>query len=234
MTKREMLSLPIAVPVLIAARGLSRLASAGDGVGQDNEHKDDGHARAFADPAERAKAWNDPERDRRQHPEEIVAALALKPGATVADIGAGTGYMVKHLSNATGKDGTVLAIDASPAMVEYLTKKLDELGPARIVPRKVRPDDPELPPLGVDGVLTLDTWHHIHNHETYAMKVHAGLKPGGKFVVVDYEIDAATGPPRAMRLEPAQVTRQLEAAGFRVELARESMPQHYMVIGRKN
>ena len=53
------------------------------------KHGDHKHPHAFADPAERAKKWNDPERDQWQHPEEIVTALAPKPGATVADIGAG-------------------------------------------------------------------------------------------------------------------------------------------------
>jgi predicted methyltransferase len=192
------------------------------------------HKHAFTDPAEKARKWNDPERDKWQHPEEIVAALALKPGATVADIGAGTGYMVAHLSKAVGTDGTVIAVDAEAAMVEYLTKRGTELGPARIVPRKVGPDDPELQPASVDGVLTLDTWHHVKGRETYARKVYEGLKRGGRFVVVDYEPDAEVGPPKEMRLEPAQVKKQLEAAGFRAEVVRESMPRHYMVVGHKD
>ncbi len=192
------------------------------------------HKHAFADPAERAKKWNDPERDKWQHPEEIVAALALKPGATVAEIGAGTGYMVAHLSKAVGKGGTVIAIDASAAMVEYLTKRSDDLGPAKIVPRKVGPDDLELQTASVDGVLTLDAWHHVNGQEAYAKKVYEGLKRGGKFVVVEHEVDGEIGPPKAMRLEPASVTKQLEAAGFRVEVVRESMPRHYMVVGHKD
>jgi predicted methyltransferase len=198
---------------------------------KDGDHN---HHHAFADPAERAKKWNDPERDRWQRPEEIVAALALKPGATVADIGAGTGYMVAHLSKAVGKSGTVIAIDASEAMVEYLAKRSDEMGPARIVPRKVGTDDPGLQPASVDGVLTLDTWHHVKGREAYARKVYEGLKRGGRFVVVEYEVDAEVGPPKAMRLEPGQVTKQLEAAGFRAEVVRESMPRHYMVVGHKD
>jgi len=192
------------------------------------------HKHAFADPAERAKKWNDPERDKWQHPEEIVAALALKPGATVADIGAGTGYMVAHLSKAVGKGGTVIAIDASAAMVEYLTKRSVDLGPAKIVPRKVGPDDLELQTSSVDGVLTLDAWHHVKGQEAYAKKVYEGLRRGGKFVVVEHEVDGEIGPPKAMRLEPASVTKQLESAGFRVEVVRESMPRHYMVVGHKD
>src|SRR2546423_604750 len=83
---------------------------------------------------------------------------------------AGTGYMVAHLSKAVGKDGTVIAIDAEAAMVEYLAKRSGDLGPARVVPRKVGPDDPELRTGSVDGVLTLDTWHHVKGREAYAKK----------------------------------------------------------------
>lgn len=192
------------------------------------------HKHPFADPAEMSKKWNDPERDKWQHPEEIVAALDLKPGATVADIGAGTGYMVAPLSKTVGKDGTVVAIDASTEMVEYLTKRSADLGPAKIVARTVGPDDPELQSASVDRVLTLDTWHHIKGREAYAKKVYEGLKRGGRFVVVEYTVDAEIGPPKAMRLDPASVTKQLEAAGFRAEVVRESMPRHYIVVGHKD
>lgn len=193
-----------------------------------------GHKHAFSDPAERAKKWNDPERDKWQHPEEIVAAMELKPGATVADIGAGTGYMVAPLSKKVGKDGTVIAIDASAEMVEYLQNRSAELGPAKIVPRKVAMDDPELQAASLDGVLTLDTWHHVKSREAYAKKVYEGLKPGGRLVVVDYEVDAEIGPPISMRLTPGQVAKQLESAGFQVETVNESMPQHYIVVGTKD
>lgn len=201
---------------------------------QETRPKQGEHKHAFADPEERAKKWNDPERDKWQRPEEIVAALALRPGATVADIGAGTGYMVAHLSKAVGKSGTVLAIDASAAMVEFLAKRGDDLGPARIVPKNVGPNDPALQTASVDGVLTLDTWHHIKGQEAYAKKVRDGLRRGGRFVVVEYEVDVEVGPPKEMRLEPAALRKQLEAAGFRVEIVRESMPRHYMVVGHKD
>lgn len=198
------------------------------------QHGDHKHHHAFADPAEMSKTWNNPDRDKWQHPEEIIAALALKPRATVADIGAGTGYMVAHLSKAVGQDGTVIAIDASAEMVEYLAKRSADLGPAEIVPRKVGHDDPELQTDSVDVVLTLDTWHHVNGREAYAKKVYEGLKHGGRFVVIDFEVDAEIGPPKAMRLEPGQVTKQLEAAGFRAEVMKESMPRHYMVVGYKD
>jgi predicted methyltransferase len=74
----------------------------------------------------------------------------------------------------------------------------------------------------------------MSEREAYARKVYAGLKRGGRFVVVEATVDAESGPPQEMRLEPARVMQELEAAGFRVELAGESMPQHYMVVGIKD
>ncbi|HTN76684.1 MAG TPA: methyltransferase domain-containing protein [Pirellulaceae bacterium] len=205
-----------------------------DNVAKQARHGDHKHHHAFTNPAALAEKWNNPERDKWQYPDEIVAALALKPGATVADLGAGTGYMAAHLSQAVGEGGTVIAIDAEAEMIEYLAKRQGDLGPATLVPRKVAPNDPDFQTASVDGVLTLDTWHHVEGHEAYASKVYAGLKSGGRFVVVESDVDAETGPPQAMRLSPMQVTKQLGAAGFRAEIMQESMPRHYMVVGHKD
>jgi predicted methyltransferase len=201
---------------------------------QSKEHHQPDHRHAFADPEKLAAKWNDPARDEWQHPDEIVAALMLEAGQTVADIGAGTGYMVAHLSKAVGEDGTVIAIDAEAAMIEYLAKHLLELGPANIVTQKVGFHDPELKPESVDGVLTLDTWHHMAEREAYARKVFDGLRKGGRFAIIDYSLDAEAGPPRSMRLEPSDVVSQLESAGFQAEIVTESMPRHYIVVGVKN
>lgn len=200
---------------------------------EQHQHGDHKHHHAFSDPAALAKKWNDPKRDLWQRPEEIVAALDVTPGATIADIGAGTGYMVAHLSKAVGPKGTIIAIDTSAAMIDYLAAHRDELSPAKIEPRQVSPDNPEFQTASLDGVLTLDSWHHIEGREAYAKKVYDGLKPGGKFLVVDHEPTAEVGPPKSMRLDASELSKQLEAAGFRVYIASESMPHHYMVVGQK-
>lgn len=203
---------------------------------QGEQHRDADrghHQHRFADPEKLAGKWNVPERDRWQHPEEIISALALQTGSTVAEIGAGTGYMVAHLSRAVGENGVVIAIDSEEAMITYLTKRSEQLGPATVVPRRVSAMSPELQPASADGVITLDTWHHINSREEYARKVYVGLRNGGRFVVVESNVDAESGPPVEMRIEPDRVMKELEAGGFRVELARESMPRHYMIVGHK-
>ncbi len=193
------------------------------------------HHHAFNEPEKYAERWNDPERDSWQHPEEIVAAMGITPGAKVADIGAGTGYMVAHLSKAVGEAGEVQAIDVEEAMVKYIASKKDELGPATILPRKVSMESPALKPATMDAVMTLNTWHHIGGREAYAAKVFDGLKVGGKFVIVDFIKDQALeqGPPMEMRLTADEIVKELESAGFAVEVVTESMPRHYMVVGTK-
>ena len=83
--------------------------------GQEMHGHHGAHHHRFDDPEKYAERWNDPERDTWQHPEEIVAALQLVEGGVVADIGAGTGYLVAHLSRAVGEDGEVVAIDVEEA-----------------------------------------------------------------------------------------------------------------------
>jgi len=115
----------------------------------------------------------------------------------------------------------------------YLIKHSPDLGPATIVPQKVGFHDPELKAESVDSVLILDTWHPMNERESYAKKVHSGLKLGGHFVIVDYHPEAKAGPLKSMRLDPSDVVSQLTVAGFESKIVIESMPRHYMVVGIK-
>ena len=59
------------------------------------------HQHGFGDAAKWAKVFDDPERDAWQKPHDVIQALALKPDAIVADIGAGTGYFSVRLAHMT-------------------------------------------------------------------------------------------------------------------------------------
>ncbi len=85
------------------------------GHGHDHAHNHGRHANAkgagehhehsFADAEGYAKHFDSPERAAWQKPEEVVGMMAITPGMHVADLGAGTGYFLPHLSRAVGKDG---------------------------------------------------------------------------------------------------------------------------------
>jgi SAM-dependent methyltransferase len=191
------------------------------------------HEHRFADPARFVEAWNAPERDAWQKPEEIVAALRLEPSATVVDLGAGTGYLVPKLARAVGPSGTVLAADVEPAMLEFLANAAEKEGWTNVRTHALSPDDPELEPGSVDAIVALNVWHHIGDREAYARKLRAALRPGGVFVVVDFlkEETEGFGPPLHMRLTAEEVKRELEAGGLSAEIVDETLPRHYIVRG---
>src|SRR5882762_10282656 len=106
------------------------------------------HEHGFRDAEKWAHVFDDPARDAWQKPHEVIEALALKPDATVADIGAGTGYFAARLAN----------------MVQYLTERArrEKLTNLRAVTAAA--DDPRLP-AQVDLILLVDTYHHIEQRE---------------------------------------------------------------------
>lgn len=177
-------------------------------------------------------AFDDPARDAWQRPKEVVAAMDIRPGMTVADIGAGTGYFEPHLSRAVGDKGTVLALDVEPDMVRYMGERMKKEQLANVKPALVEFADPKLAPGSVDRILIVDTWHHIDARVAYASKLRASLKPGGKVFVVDYSLASKHGPPAEHRLAPEHVQRELTEAGLTTEVIAASLPEQYIVVGR--
>jgi SAM-dependent methyltransferase len=179
-----------------------------------------------------AKVFDDPSRDQWQRPDEVAALLELGPGMTVADVGAGTGYFVGRLAQRVGPAGSVVATDLEPDMVRYLGERGRREGWTNVRPLQVAADDPGLAKASVDRVLIVDVWHHLDDRRAYAAKLAAALRPGGLIAVVDFELTASHGPPPKHRLAPAAIEDDLRSAGLTVELAKEELPEQYVVIAR--
>ena len=157
--------------------------------------------------------------------------MQIEPGMTVADVGAGTGYFEPFLSRAVGETGSVWALDAEAAMVEYLENSPRTKPLANVKARLVPYGDPKLPRGRVDRVLIVNTWHHVHDRVEYGRKLLRALKDGGSAFIVDYTMESERGPPADIRLTPDQVMDELEAAGFEPTVLEESLPNQYVVRG---
>jgi SAM-dependent methyltransferase len=210
-------------------------AAAGSGP-EHHEHHDHQHTAGsagykldFSHTQHFAAHFDDPARDAWQKPQEVVRLLALSPGQTVADIGAGTGYFAGHLSRAVGASGRVLALDVEPKMVEHLRQRAERERWSNVVPRTVPGDDPRLERGSVDRVLIVNTWHHIDQRERYAAKLGAALAPNGRVVIVDFTLESEIGPPHAHRLAPERVLAELKAGGLKGRVVTESLPNQYVV-----
>src|SRR5688500_2205030 len=77
---------------------------------------------AFANADAWTQVFDDPTRDAWQRPDEVLRALELGPAMTVADVGAGTGYLSVRLARAVPR-GEVIATDLEPDMVRFLSER---------------------------------------------------------------------------------------------------------------
>ena len=119
-------------------------------------------------------------RDVFDHRQEIVAALELKPGMTVADIGAGTGLFTRMISPAVGVIGKVYAVDIAKEFVDHIEKTAHEQKMENIVGVVCKQDSTELPPNSVDLVFICDVYHHFEFPQRTLLSIYQRSSPRGK------------------------------------------------------
>ena len=127
--------------------------------------------------------------------DEIVAKLGLKPGQSVADIGAGSGLFEVPLAKAVSQGGKVYAVDIDAGFFPQIKRKADQAHVTNVETVLGKYTDPNLPVKNVDLVFFHDVLHHIQDRGGYLKSVSGYLKPGGRVVVIDYE--QGQGPHKA-------------------------------------
>jgi ubiquinone/menaquinone biosynthesis C-methylase UbiE len=197
-----------------------------------NDYRHGGRSEhSFADAERYAAIFDSPQRARWQKPDELVAALEISPGSTVADVGAGTGYFAARFSRAVGPAGTVLAADIEPGMVAYLRRRAEREGHANLIPILASADNPRLPDRAVDLVFFCNTWHHIGDRVAYARRLRDDLARGGRVVVVDFlPGDLPVGPPPTEKLGEREVVAEFEKAGFQRVHSLDFLPYQYVLV----
>lgn len=188
---------------------------------------------SFDDVAKWTKVFDDPARDEWQKPRELIAALSLRPGMRVADLGAGTGYFSRYLAAAVGGDGTVYAVDTEPNLVAHLRARAEQENTANVVPILASPDNPRLPTAGIDLILIVDTYHHIDARRAYFGRLRRSLTPEGRVAIVDWQKrDLPVGPPPVHKLAREQVVDEMSAAGYVLVGEPDVLPYQYVLIFR--
>jgi predicted methyltransferase len=164
---------------------------------------------------------------------EIVAAAGVKPGMTVADVGAGTGLFTMLFADAVKPGGRVYAVDISPAFVEYIRETAKKRRVGNVTAVVNDGTEVPLPDASVDLVYLSDVYHHFEHPAQMLASIRKALKPGGHMVVVDYErIPGVTSPARIahVRLDKQTAIREIEAAGFSLLEQKKMMRDNYFVV----
>jgi len=186
------------------------------------------HQHSFGDAEQWAKVFDDPERDAWQKPHDVIQALALKPDAIVADIGAGTGYFSVRFAHMLPK-GRVYGVDTEPGMVKHLSDRAKREGLKNITAVQAKPGDPRLPEKA-DVVILVDVYHHVENREQYFRQLQKSLRPGGRLAIIDFRMDSPEGPPKSARIEPDRVKAEMKRAGYALAQEHAFLPNQYFLV----
>jgi predicted methyltransferase len=186
------------------------------------------HQHSFGDAEKWAKVFDDPERDAWQKPHEVIQALALKPDAIVADIGAGTGYFSMRFAHMVSR-GRVYGVDTEPGMVKHLAERAKQAGLKNVTAVQAQPGDPRLPEKA-DLIIFVDVYHHVEERERYFRHLQGSLKPGGRIAVIDFRMDSPVGPPQSARIEPDRVKAEMKRAGYALATQHDFLPNQYFLV----
>lgn len=118
---------------------------------------------------------------------EVLKACAIKPGESIADVGAGTGFYSRLFAKKTGWDGWVYSVDISPNFLQHIAARATADGIENITTVLGTDVSIRLPPESVDLVFICDTYHHFESPQQSLASIYRALKPGGRLVLIDFE-----------------------------------------------
>ena len=163
--------------------------------------------------------------------DEVVGLVGLKPGQTVADIGAGSGLFSVPLARAVGPAGRVYAVEIDAGFFPQIRKRAGAAGVGNVDTVLGQFTDPALPVKTVDVVFFHDVIHHIADRPAYLAAVARYLAPDGRVVVVDYQAGLGPHPGHPeLEVSRAQLEAWMRAAGLTEVTSIELFPQKYFLV----
>lgn len=173
-------------------------------------------------------------RDNREREERcslMLANLGLKPGITVCDMGCGNGFHTLPIAKMVGENGSVLAVDVQPEMLDLLRDRMEEKGIENVVPILGSYHAPRIPANSTDLVLMVDVYHEFSFPERMLAGIHKGLKRDGLVVLVEYRAEDPEVPiKRLHKMSKAQIDREMTANGFKLVKEFDLLPWQHMVF----
>jgi predicted methyltransferase len=186
------------------------------------------HARLF--PPEQLGQLEGSDRDAWQRPDQIMDALLIGEGSTVADLGAGGGWFTVRLAERVGPNGRVYAEDVQAEMIQAIERRMAREGLEKIVKTVLGTQtDPKIPEL-VDAVLIVDAFPEMTQPVTLLRNLAKSLKPAGIIGIVNFKKDGGgPGPKMEERVDPERVIRDARAAGLELRKRENFLRYQYLL-----
>ena len=175
-----------------------------------------------------------PEREEEERPSMLVKALGLKSGETVADVGAGSGYLSWRLAREVGPKGRVYATDIQPEMLVLLRNAMGARGITNVVPVLGSRTNSGLLPKSVDLIVMVDVYHEFDHPYEMAGNLVRSLKPGGRLVFVEYRGEEKWVPIKPLhKMTEEQVKREMALHPLEWVETLRVLPRQHILIFRK-
>ncbi len=193
------------------------------------------HKHDFSDAKAWSKKFDDPKRDQWQRPDYLMKIMNIKKGDHIADIGAGTGYLLSYLSKEVGSTGKVYALDVEKSLIEFMKHRIHKNNLRNITASLIPFDSPGRNIHSIDKVILLNTWHHISNSKEYAKNLYDGLKDKSSVFIIEQEKGAGgPGPKDKHRQVYAETAKDFLEAGFNCKQLDEDLVYQYIAICEKS
>jgi ubiquinone/menaquinone biosynthesis C-methylase UbiE len=208
----------------------SQIPASRDGIGKSFMGREIAHVMGH-----QAADWLErPERMREERPDLLISELDLKPGMTVADIGAGTGYHSSRMAQIVDKSGKVFAVDIQREMLALLDKSMKSQNISNVVPVLGSEKDPKLPSASLDLIIMVDVYHELEYPAEMLRAMVTALKPKGRIAFVEFREEDANVPIKAVhKMSEAQIRKEASAFGLQWLRTSKALPWQHVVIFQK-
>ena len=174
------------------------------------------------------------EREREEQPEKAIAALNLRPGMIVADVGAGTGFYSLRLARCVAPGGFVYANDIQPGMLEKLQENATAQKVTNLVTVLGTESDPRLPAGKLDLVLLVDVYHEFSRPQRMLDRIRESLKPDGRLVLLEFRKEDPTVPIRPEhKMSVEEVRAEVTPEGYQFEKVVDTLPWQHIIFFSK-
>ena len=179
-------------------------------------------------------AWLErPERESEEAPTKAIAALKLREGQVVADVGAGSGYYTMLLRAAVGPRGRVYATDIQPEMLALIRKKVETRRLSNVELVLGTPTESRLPDGAIELALMVDVYHELAQPQLFLQSLKRALKPDGRLVLIEFRKESAWVPIREEhKMTVREARMELEAEGYRFERVIDVLPWQHILVFR--
>jgi ubiquinone/menaquinone biosynthesis C-methylase UbiE len=180
-----------------------------------------------------------PQRVAGQKIDEVLAGLSLKPGMTVADIGAGSGLFSRPLAKTVAPAGKVYAVDIQQDLLDHIDKRDKEENIRNVRTVLGEFNDPKLPAKDVDVAFINDVLHHIQNRAAYLKALGTYIRPSGRIAIIEMNKDDPNTPHKAqpeLLVGRDEILKWMSDAGFKLVQEHPDLfpgTKWYLIFGRK-